>query len=453
MEEMHSPTLTMFEEFSYTGQWWLPDEPNTKWKGTVSYRPGSGIVLKLSDEWRKSFVSPEDAPSDEPIILGEVSKSPNDASLSKVSLVKNKRQRWLTEFFPVLHVMHGGSFQSDYLVFGAHFHRHDEAVFESMDVTFSSLNGWLWLLRSSSSKPQLVQEMQLREIEAKLLFYKVTKQSETDSRHIGQPADFIRIVPNSPQQLIWFRKQIDSIRDLLSLLAGLPIETKCIRGSCAGMDPKPKSVDIYHFVQPQEIDETANIKMPFPLERLDNLTPDVFGTWFGLNEDKRVPYSLCLDVIYNMHKFWKFELLALAQALEVHHRLYYEIDGKKNERYRGMKGQVKKRGPDFIDRLTELLENLPENVHTGPAPDVDFLKSFVKTRNYYTHYNSKNRGKALKDLELYGAITCLVPFIGFFLYRKLNIPTEVVREAFKKTRYRGLWLRPAREFGGPDVLR
>jgi hypothetical protein len=37
----------MIEEFEYKGRWWLPDDPEEKIDGTLSFTPGEGAVLDL----------------------------------------------------------------------------------------------------------------------------------------------------------------------------------------------------------------------------------------------------------------------------------------------------------------------------------------------------------------------------------------------------------------------
>jgi len=269
----------------------------------------------------------------------------------------------------------------------------------------------------------------------------------TSSRDVDwRQTKFIRIVPATNHSLDWFMDQISRVRDLLTLLSGLPVETKAFEAIVSAKDidnfNSDLTLDIHHLAQPPKVEDDTGLLMPFPLNRLENSVQQVFHSWFDINEEEKIPFMLCLDVIRNAHQFWQFEFLALVQALESHHRLYFEKEGKKRKKYRHENGKVKKKGPDLIDRLKELRENLPNDFHEAESLSDNFLNSVKDTRHYYTHYKSKDRAKAFKELELYDAIARLVPFIAHFLYKKLGIPEESILEAFDKTRYRGLWQRP-----------
>jgi len=255
----------------------------------------------------------------------------------------------------------------------------------------------------------------------------------------------IRIIPECPQSLEWFRKQIDSIRDLLSILTGLAVENQITSGTVNEKGDRPGNVNVYYHVHPPAFDEVDDLRIALQLSRIKESVGAIFNSWLELAEDDLVPFSLCLDVINNTHRFWRFEFLALVQALENHHRLYFEKEGKRKRRYLHENGKVKKNGPDLIDRLKELRENLPNDLQEVESLSDEFLISVKDTRNYYTHYNSKDQAKAFKELKLYDAIARLVPFIAYFLYKRLSIPEETICEAFEKTRYRGLWQRPRLE--------
>ena len=49
---------TMFDEFSFMGYWWRPEDPGTKWAGQVTYKPESDIELEIMEEWGDSVTAP-----------------------------------------------------------------------------------------------------------------------------------------------------------------------------------------------------------------------------------------------------------------------------------------------------------------------------------------------------------------------------------------------------------
>ena len=77
-------------------------------------------------------------------------------------------------------------------------------------------------------------------------------------------------------------------------------------------------------VRTLEMDRLSNYGMTFPLEHLvsePQCIQNAFITWFDRIEKLSVPFTLCLDVIYNEHSFHEFEFLALVvQALESYYQ-------------------------------------------------------------------------------------------------------------------------------------
>ncbi len=448
---------TLHDEFKYTGLWWLPDQKETKWAGTLSFKPEEGARLDL-------LLIDEDAERGHPLnndlqrIVGIAPTDKNELSVGNVFTLLNCQSRG----YRVQPGITNYRFHAQYALRGFLWYSLTEEInFKSTSVDFSSLAGWMPPVTSITSEfeeddsnksltrvdatyhstPPI--EIQLSTIQSSLSFT-TWLQSSTGSREIHwRQSHSVRIEPNRTRSLQWYINQIYRIRDLFSFLTGLPVEPKYFDATVSSNQIDNFEIDqkihIYHSVRQPKTDEEFNYRMPFPLHRLDSQVQTVFNTWLELNEDQLVPYILCLDVINNAHQFWQFEFLALVQALESHHRLNYEKVGRKQGKYKNEKGEIKKNGPDFIDRLQELRELFPKQLSQGPELDDDFLKRVVRTRNYYTHYSSRHREQAFQGIDLYRANTRFIPFVAYFLYRELGISEEIVHEGFEATRYRGLW--------------
>ena len=443
---------TLHDEFSFTGHWWLPDKEDDKWFGTLSFQPGKVAKLELfvdtAIEWLTLDINM-------PRVLGSVIIEDKVPSASNI--------------FTLLNCVHSGSrsqssitkasFNVNFVIRGLWYSLTEEIRFKSANVEYSSLTGWMPHVVSIASEMKQDSDLSLARLDARYektpsreirlpsfntsLFLNTDVEGNTSFHEIHlRQSKSISIVPDTKQSLKWFVDQIFVIRDLLSLLSGLHIEPKVISAVVSANDIANSKIDltlyIYRSVRLPKVDESTDFGMPFPIKLLGNQAQQAFRAWFDLSEDERVPYSLCLDVINNEHGYMKFEFLALVQALESHHQLYFEHEGRKRKRYKTKEGKVKKNGPDLMDRLKELREHFPED----PVSDDDFLNSVKDSRHYYTHYNPKKRIRALKDAKLYAAISRLVPLVAYFLYHRLNISDEIIFEAFKKVSYRGLWQRP-----------
>lgn len=440
-------TPTMFEEFSFTGHWWLPGDEENRRTGTLSYRPESGIELELLDA--------PDAPEKTYVFMGEVKEEPTLIMAVYNSLIGEQWRSTRQSF------SENKRYRARFLLTGHWFHPEEitPVTLNSVSASFSSLKGWMYPespFAKSFSGPVdkeitvsyiwdlvTVMKFPVSALKSELSLVLSAGENEGNAYEINLVGlAGIRIIPDRPQLLDWFREQIDSVRDLLTILTGLPIESQVTSGTLNDDGDRPRGVHIYYLVHPPALDDFDDLRIAFPFGHIKKEVGAIFNAWFELTEDAMVPFSLCLDVINNTHRFWRFEFLALVQALESHHRLYFEKEGKERQRYRHENGKVKRKGPDLIDRLKELREIVPSDLQEFESLTDEFLISVKDTRHYYTHYNSEYRDKAFKELELYDALARLVPFIAWFLYKKLRIPEEAICKAFAKTGYRGLWQRP-----------
>ena len=129
--------LTMYDKFSYQGFWRSPDNSQRRWWGSVSYEPEVGIVLELS------IAEGEEPPSLDPsgnvsCLWGEVS----DITHHSITLLGSRQ---IGEQIARKLVVY--RYQADYLIAGEVFSSPAQTMFRWMDVSFSSLGGWM---RSSS---------------------------------------------------------------------------------------------------------------------------------------------------------------------------------------------------------------------------------------------------------------------------------------------------------------
>ena len=122
----------MTSEFERKGKWWLPDNPDHKLVGTLTYSPRDGGVLELTD----GFASVDQllasgwvmAPS---IILGE------EPDGKRITLLHCVQKAWSVG---------GGyatcSFSAQVVCLGAHYCTPQEMTFDGLSVHYSHLNEW-----------------------------------------------------------------------------------------------------------------------------------------------------------------------------------------------------------------------------------------------------------------------------------------------------------------------
>lgn len=159
------------------------------------------------------------------------------------------------------------------------------------------------------------------------------------------------------------------------------------------------------------------------------------------NADKLEPViDLYLDIIYSKEISAIRAFLNVTQALETYHsRFKYggNIEGFKKRidevilknRPESLNKNDKKfllaNSKGFVtleSRLAELL--LAEfNIHfyTGKVDYIDFPNVIAKTRNYYTHYNEKQKMKIIKKENLTPYIQILLSILEYYLLEELGI--------------------------------
>ena len=444
----------MHEEFDFYGFWHLPNRAANRWWGSVSYNPEAGIILELTvnDGEEPPF---KDSSDNVACLFGEST----DSKHHSITLIGNRPigqriARKLTVY----------RYRADCLLAGKRYYSPSDSLFRWLDVSFSSLAGWM---RSGSPildepdgdeisfsvrKTHLKQEFSISSIESRITLFTKFRDVRETSEHPLEGTNFIRIQPDSPQSLEWFSAQIDSLRGLIVFLAGVPMENKWIQGELDIQNADEIDMDIVQnhtpalrsgaegqnvasdqtyaaYARTLETDRLSNYGMAFPFEHLETGTlaaADIFNNWFERIGKFEVPYALCLDVINNEHSFHEFEFLALVQALES----YYQEIHRDVER------------PQPRRLLPELYSELIPDLQAYIALDDEFLTNVIRTRNYYTHHNPGKRENALKDQDLYDAITRLVAFVVAVLSKELGIPQDEINKAFERTEVPGLWARP-----------
>ena len=410
----------MNEEFNYLGTWWLPSNPDKKWSGVVTYNPDTGIELKLvahrQDVWHETTLNNVNHVE---VLKGEVGEYPHKVTLLNVSPHRSTGGR--------TRIMYNVWLHAEFLLDGHHFDKMKEITFESLEVDYSSLGSWMGST-NKKMKDKWDIPITYKETSVQITFRKGPLLPSSPQRN------YIHIKPDSVKELTWYFGITDSIRDLLAFLVG---RTVVIKGMSTPIDRGrmlgSKYVRIYRQIAP--VDDFLWLGTDFPLQQIDAQIAKVFRSWFDFDEDHRIPFELCLDVINNIHGYKKFEFLALMQALESHHQLYFEREGRKKKRWLTDDGKV--RGPTLLERLRDLQDSFPGEMNLSDG----FLNRAKVTRNYYTHYDPKKRKLAWKDDNLSRAISRLVPFVAYFLYNKINLPDDVFFKPFEGYSSRWLWQR------------
>lgn len=418
-----SPTLN--EEFSQFGHWWLPGENKNRWAGTVTFKPLSGIFLQLFKY--------QNCPKSARIIYGEIYEPPYEIML--LNVVWDSKRSTVNR----IALSENPRYQAEYLLAGHWFFSPYEIDLKlhEVDVTFSNLRGWIWSGPTFSDdtgeedttltyrRVHRVWKIPVSSAEAKFILQESNFPSWDDAQFRLDRTSFVRIVPDSPQPLGWFREQVDNLRGLFSFLTGMPVESKGATGSLTTSGNTREQVEIYYKSSPPTLDDVSNLDMPFPIERLGDQMDVVFQQWFEKREKLRVPFNLCLGIIFGGHQFPEFEFLTLIQALECYYQIVHPDVNN----------------PSLQLCLTSLHRSLPVSLRKELSISKPIQETVVEARNYYTHRNPSKLEKALEGTELYDINSRLIHFSVALLSRELCIPDGVIQEVLQDAKLNAMWQR------------
>jgi hypothetical protein len=418
---------TLFDDFEYSGNWWLPDRPEDTVGGTLSYKEG---LLQL--ELFKPFsvdgsAMASDGEFNPKVILGQ-SKG------TALTLYKARGLSMRPGYFTF--------FRAKYLLTGKHFDPED-VVLTSLSVRFTHLEEWIGKrpfetdLQGGSSRlgsidyvPPEPIEFDLAKKDCRLLLSDTSTHSMGDFRSIRwEHSAWVDISTVYPREADWYSDTAISLSQLLSLLVGKRVVPIALRGHVVGERELVEEgfvqgpVDIFKdgFARPgqEEREMTWPRRVLVPLPALGSGVSHVFNSWFERPDKAQPVYNLYLAILASRSTYVEFAFLGLTQALEGFHRRF-----------------VRAERTNFKSRMTELLQQLGDEVQALIAEDpgawIDMIK---KTRHYLTHYfdeGEDQEGWAQDFTALAEANYRLRRMCAALLWQQLGIESGVIRDAVAK---------------------
>lgn len=223
----------MFEDFSYEGEWWLPDNPDDRIHGSLKYDHDKDITLYLS----KIFKCEKPDLFKPDIILGLT----NDGE--KVTLIESIEINTTNIYSATLEEEVGTStFISRYLLIGKHVKSKDKNQFYSLYISSTYLEHWLNpkspFRTERTEKGFLVSiqrdinyETRIESIQATLSITSSisTKGDKWTNFQLNNTAYF-GIIPDGLKDLSWYLDVLFDLDILMTLLIGVPIYPKILTG-------------------------------------------------------------------------------------------------------------------------------------------------------------------------------------------------------------------------------
>jgi len=450
----------LIENIEYKGVWWLPEKPDNKIPGTLTYASRERIKLELqgslSDKF--DFMTAFQAS----VILG-VSNSGEEITLVDCHAISGQ-----VSFL-------GNSPSSSTLVaisllIGAHFETEDDIRLETLLIHYFNLDEWVNMSGFNEtfdeSKSYTIKYERPKKIEFQTDEYEMAIEIGWSISHhrkisttISQKA---RLIINS-KQLIELKKCFTLIRkfqDFFTLAIGKTTYPTEIIGLINRAQYEPIKI-IYALPRwPSEAKELHSVEMLFTLPTITDKLSSLFNNWLNKSDSLQPVYALYFATLYNSQVYMDASFLNFAQALETYHRRTYGGKYQTDNEFRedlyqklvsvlpdNLESSFKeslKHGKLYYANEYSLRKRLQEltNRFSGKIPlnfiegkkQKEFIEDVSNTRNYLTHYDIELESKAVKGRELYKLRQKLKLIIEICLLEELGFDLDSISQMLQKRR-------------------
>ncbi|MCG2701627.1 hypothetical protein L6273_00615 [Candidatus Parcubacteria bacterium] len=449
---------TLFDSFSYTGEWWLPEKPEDKVSGEVSFSE-EGIKLKLVG----SFYGPGGFGTmrKEDIILGFTTDG------KKITLVDSFGGQSVS--FPG---MAAANMTSNRLFIGEWFSSEDELLFSSMSLNCPYLEEWLVVNPITTGydlEEQAIKEFRAKYAPLEPLEGRIENidasfrtgcafSTKSDARMLSwEYASFFKFIPDSIQPFSWHMDVYSDFTNLLTLFIGEPVYARQVRLRKAE-EPNDDIIDVFFRQGAEATRESVHphdMLVTLPQIR-DNLA-DVLDAWFAKKEVLEPVYNLFFAVDYSPRMYLDVKLLFYAHALESFHREVEKGYYYGEEEWPSVQDDLNSRIPNGLPedfrarlvsqikyaneyslrkRLYEIYDSLGEDLKRLFTDEPEaFIESVVKTRNYLVHHSPEDKAFVLRRRPLHVAVQKLKILIIFLLLKELGIDESLITTSVSNNRY------------------
>ena len=399
-----SVPYTLYDDFEYSGIWWIPDDTANQVAGQLKFEAGETITLELIGAF-SDFPLAHDFKAE---VVHGITTDGNLCTLIGF-ITSDIKGNW-----PGFAVQ---SIRFQFLFFGKHIDSLSDFSVTTYQVSFSNLDGWVGKspIKSESKSPEKpigllekppVRRLYLPQIDGEL---QVDYSSQT---HHGlmefkiSAEAVIRFQPDQPRGFSQLHSVFSEIERFLVLMIGHPTTARRIWLVATGNEKE--IVYLFHTLRTPIRRKLHTYQMMLPFSMVEEHLATAANGWFDRAEILKPVYNLLLGFIYRPDVFVEFGFLALTQALEAYHRISYPMQVyMSDEEYRPILIELQNSIPPVITgdwrvsmnnrlrygnqyslrkRLNQLLRNLPtELVNLVTENQNVFVDEIVEIRNQITH--------------------------------------------------------------------
>ena len=476
-----TPPTTLKEEqllkkWKSSGYFWLPDRPEDKLPGEISFIPGQAIYISIIGSFKSL---PQFGVSDLCKVI--------NASLAnglKCTIVDSIYfpETFFTKEKPFFRTR----FQSKLLIAGIHFECIENFSIEEIGIKFSKVNNWLECPYSIKFIDNNYEETNFQfkpvALNVPTQFQKksfvlstfcertIPLPDQDPGGEISWTYQYVLIIhPSEPQNLLWFFKLTLSLRNFFMFLIGSNVCTLELSGSLPSLkskpDDNPREVRVYapvYFPRLEENNEGFSTYYSKIGKKFNTITETWFEKYNDIEEvmrgyaelvqnDGAQKESVFLRIVQILEHFYGYLFKESKKYLPkkywkyIQNEFQYALDGllKKNEgpapnQSEFMTEDLKKtilnrisslNKKSFRSCLTELFNGIPKSlllsIFRNPSEDIekvvgDFLKSVENTRNYLTHFDAKLKRRCFSERDLERATLICWAVLNYWIAKTLN---------------------------------
>jgi hypothetical protein len=446
--------LPLTESFDSVGEWFLPEAPDRKITGSLSYKDRR-IELHLNGVFQAlgGSVHVGDLAQAYPLVHGVARDG------SPITLMEGRRI--------------GGSFGSapssetlfaTLLVAGAHVSCDD--LYTQLRCRVPGLHIWLSQKVVDHCLPTVGEETQsiaakyrilmppevitrIQNVEANIGWgIEVTRNVDPFKLAVSS-AGWLRLCPDRPQPLDWFFKQLQKLTTLLTFLFGSSAVPDCLSLSLG--NPNQEGALLTNICDFKTCTYSNFHEFYMLRSAMGKTLEDVIQRWFEVYDNIMAPSQLAISVLVSENLWQHIEFLSLIQALEGFHRsqlmgLYVQpqdYDAVVSALVNAIPSNISNPLKDSLcsrlrfanekslrNRLKELAYRLSSPIRQLIFGGNDKVpEEWIDTRNYYTHWDEKLRQNVLDGQGMVDANVRIRHFLRALYLDLAGIPQEAILRA------------------------
>jgi hypothetical protein len=409
------------ETKTFKGKWWLPENPDHRVMGTLTFVGDDDPKLELEDS-----LNPDTTPIKEmkrlldPFVTYEIIQGISIEGIP-LTLLNCEGQRNSINLMGYDAIPY--TIFAQWAFIGHHFQNVDDIAFQHMTISYDHLHKWTGFCsiehkRDSAGQGEITYT-NLSEHEAVVQDIQVSLHNKceftSDSQKIEVREDsYVLLTSKQPLPILEFLRYCNHIQSFFALGTGNPIQQTSMKGKILLEDQYPVSILHAPWHAKKRSNRTFKHPMLFTFRDIADSWGKFLAKWVDLSEKIKPVYNLFLSNLYAPRIYEENRFLFFMQSLETYHRRMYGGAYLDNDQFQKVLEALETRlnEPDLAipkdirdvykqrlrymneyslrKRLNQILDMLGD-ITTTIIPDTKgFTDSVVRTRNYLTHYSEEN---------------------------------------------------------------